>query len=245
MAMNNNERRPSHDPAPSYLIPWDPDSQEHVDRMELQRIACGWKVEKVDDWRSSQREGQTGLHWVVLHPDHPETPSRLERHFAAYPNEAQPLQDTCKTILRRPHKPDPLIPSFYPIGHIALDSVTPEPELETSLSNGILSLMNFYISTALQNAGLGAAALEYCEKMAKGEFGARTITLETIANEECRSDSPRRIALKRPIPKVTNQDWYSRRGYRVYDRKAVAWVDVDETGKTWPVSAVFLRKDLV
>ncbi|KAI1128715.1 hypothetical protein F5Y10DRAFT_264905 [Nemania abortiva] len=243
--MENNIEKPTSDPIPVYLIPWDPDSQEHVDRMKLQRIACGWKVEEVDGWREPQREGRIGLHWVVLHPDHPETPSRLERHFAAYPDESKALQDTCKMILGRPHKPNPLIPVFSPVGHIALDSVTPKPELETSLSNGILSLMNFYISTALQSLGLGGVSLKYCEEMAKEEFGAKAITLETISNEECRVDSPRRIALKRPIPTITNQDWYSRRGYRVYASKEVAWVDVDETGKEWPTRSVFLRKDLV
>ncbi|KAI0096667.1 hypothetical protein GGR51DRAFT_26261 [Nemania sp. FL0031] len=233
------------DLAPIYLVPWDPDSQEHVDRMKLQRIACGWKVEQVESWRDPQRMGENGLHWVVLHPDHPETPSRLEKHFAAYPDEVEPLRDTCKMILGRPHKSDPLIPLFSPVGHIGLDSVTPKPEMETSLSNGVLSLMNFYISTALQGLGLGGVSLKYCEKMAREEFDAKAITLETISNDECREDSPRRIAMKRPIQKVTNQDWYSRRGYRVYASKEVAWVDIDETGKEWPVRSSFLRKDLV
>lgn len=54
--------------------------------------------------------------------------------------------------------------TFHPIGHIALDAVTSQPELETDLSHRILSLMNFYISTALQNEGLGGAALACCEK---------------------------------------------------------------------------------
>ncbi|KAI0422897.1 hypothetical protein F5X98DRAFT_325407 [Xylaria grammica] len=246
MPVDESVRKPSGDPVPvMYLIPWDPDSQEHVDRMKLQRIACGWKVEQVDDWRDAQRKGQAGLHWVVLHPDHPETSSRLERHFAAHPGEVEALLDTCKTILGRPHKLDPLVPFFWPVGHIALDSVTPIPELQTSLSNGVLSLMNFYISTALQNLGLGGAAMSCCEKMAKEEFGANTITLETIANSAVHPDSPRRIAMKRPIPTVTNQDWYTRHGYNLYCRREVAWIDVDETGKEWPTASSILRKELV
>ncbi|GAP88177.1 hypothetical protein SAMD00023353_1500450 [Rosellinia necatrix] len=240
-----NARESGGNAAAVYLIPWDPDSQEHVDRMKIQRIACGWKVDQVDGWRDPQRKGQIGLHWVVLHPAHPETPSRLERHLAAHPNEAGALPDSCKTILGRPHKPDPQTPSFHPVGHLALDSVTPEPELRTDLSAGVLSLMNFYISDALQNHGLGGAALRQCERMAREEFAAKAITLETIANEECQPNSPRRIAMKRPTPTVTNQDWYSRRGYQVYGRKGVAWVDIDDTGREWQVGAVFLRKNLV
>lgn len=100
----------------------------------------------------------------MLNLDHPESPSRLESHIAAYPSEATALSDTCKAILGRPHKPDPLVPQFHPVGHIGLDSVTHEPQLETSLANGILSLMNFYISTALQGRGLGGAAMAYCER---------------------------------------------------------------------------------
>ncbi|KAI0966392.1 hypothetical protein F4678DRAFT_449237 [Xylaria arbuscula] len=245
MAANNDTGKLSSGPVAVYLVPWDPDSQEHVDRMKLQRIACGWKLDQVDSWKDPQRKGQVGLHWVVLHPDHPDSPSRLKSHFAAYPNEAAALRDSCKVILGRPHRPDSLSPFFHPIGHIALDSITYVPELETSLSNGVLSLMNFYISSALQSRGLGGAAMAYCEKMAREEFGAKAITLETIANEECRVDSPRRIALKRPPLTVTNQDWYERHGYRVYLQRSAAWVDIDETGKEWPTTSSLLRKELV
>ncbi|KAI1119239.1 hypothetical protein F5Y14DRAFT_397130 [Nemania sp. NC0429] len=228
-----------------YLVPWDPNSQAHVDRMKLQRIACGWKVNLVDGWRDLQRQGHTGLHWVVLHPDHPETPSRLGIHLAAYPGEVEPLFDTCPAILGRPHKPDPLVPSFIPVGHIGLDSVSTQPELQTSLADGVFSLMNFYISTALQGLGLGGEAMNYCEKMAREEFAAKAITLSTIANDECQADSPRRIAMGRPVPKITNQDWYSRRGYVVYGRKAAAWFETDPTGKTWAVGDVLMRKELL
>ena len=60
---------PSETPAPQrqsvILIPWDPDSAEHVDRMVAQRIACGWKQAYVEAWRQLQREGKIGLHWIV------------------------------------------------------------------------------------------------------------------------------------------------------------------------------------
>lgn len=46
-------------------------------------------------------------------------------------------------------------------------------------------------------------------------------------------------------PKITNQDWYSRRGYKLYLRKEASWFDIDDTGKEWAVTGVFMRKDLV
>ena len=48
------------------LVPWDPESPEHVERMVQQRIACGWKSEAVEKWKPWQREGRIALQWVVL-----------------------------------------------------------------------------------------------------------------------------------------------------------------------------------
>ncbi|KAI5927237.1 hypothetical protein F4810DRAFT_351699 [Camillea tinctor] len=213
--------------------------------MKQQRIACGWKVEKVEGWRTLQRDGHVGLHWIVLDPSHPETPPRLQMHVDRFPAQASVLRDTCKQVFSRPHKPDPKLLSFLPIGHISLDGVTPDAELHTDPSQGVYSLMNFYISDPLQSFGLGGAAMDTCERMAKEDFNATVITLATIANEEVTADSPRRIALNRPIPKVTNQDWYERRGYSIYFTKKDAWFDTDSTGKAWGTIGVFLRKNLV
>ncbi|KAH8668734.1 hypothetical protein BX600DRAFT_460608 [Xylariales sp. PMI_506] len=227
------------------LVPWDPDSIEHIERLRQQRIACGWKVDWIDKWRELQRTGQIGLHWIVLTPSHPDTASHLQKHATKFPSETTPLQDTCRLVLSRPHTPDPELSSFLPVGHISLDAVTSEPELETSASAGIYTITAFYVSEAIQNVGLGSAALSICERLAVSAFGARTITLDTIGNEECRPENPRRIAMNKPIPTgPTNEDWYTRRGYKAYLRKDNAWFDIDPTGKKWGVTAVFLRKEL-
>jgi hypothetical protein len=47
------------------LVPWDPDSTEHAQRLYDQRVACGWKQEKIELWRALQREGKMAIHWVV------------------------------------------------------------------------------------------------------------------------------------------------------------------------------------
>jgi hypothetical protein len=41
--------------------------------------------------------------------------------------------------------------------------------------------------------------------VAKGEFGARIITLKTIGNEEMVPNTPRRIAMKNPYSPQVNQ----------------------------------------
>lgn len=53
-------------PAPKVtLIPWDPDSQQHVDRLYSQRVVCGWKSEEVHQWRALQRDGKMAINWIV------------------------------------------------------------------------------------------------------------------------------------------------------------------------------------
>jgi len=47
------------------LIPWDPESEEHFNRLYEQRVVCGWKVDKVEGWKERQRKSELGIHWVV------------------------------------------------------------------------------------------------------------------------------------------------------------------------------------
>jgi len=47
------------------LIPWDPESSQHVQRLYDQRVTCGWKQERVRKWRAMQREGKMAIHWMV------------------------------------------------------------------------------------------------------------------------------------------------------------------------------------
>jgi hypothetical protein len=48
------------------LIPWDPDSPDHVERLFLQRIACGWEEQSVKaKWQDLQRQGHKSIHWIV------------------------------------------------------------------------------------------------------------------------------------------------------------------------------------
>lgn len=60
--MSNNEPRVE-------LVPWDHDSSEHVERMYLQRLACGWRSEEVhEQWVELCQKGRKTLYWVVSVP---------------------------------------------------------------------------------------------------------------------------------------------------------------------------------
>jgi hypothetical protein len=47
------------------LIPWDADSEEHIQRMIQQRRTCGWKQDAVRSWVPLQNRGDMALHWIV------------------------------------------------------------------------------------------------------------------------------------------------------------------------------------
>ncbi|KAH7040604.1 uncharacterized protein B0I36DRAFT_357880 [Microdochium trichocladiopsis] len=229
-----------------HLVPWDPDSPEHAERMRLQRVECGWKAEMVPKWAEPQRAGLIGLYWIVLSPDDPETPARLSAHWAAFPAEASPLKDSVKTgVLGKPHIPNPVLAEFYPVGHISLDAWSDKYRLGTSAAEGVYSLNTFFVSTVLQNFGLGGAAFKECERTAKEELGAKAITLNTIAPEELAENNPTRIKTGRPVPKISNYEWYSRRGYVLYDREPHAWEEHDPEGNAYPIECIYMRKELV
>jgi len=63
--MTENEKLPRITADFIRLIPWDPESLAHVERLRQQRIACGWKENLVKKWRSLHREGKVGMHWIV------------------------------------------------------------------------------------------------------------------------------------------------------------------------------------
>lgn len=48
------------------LVPWDYDSPAHVERMYIQRLACGWRSEEVHTkWVELSRAKKKTLYWVV------------------------------------------------------------------------------------------------------------------------------------------------------------------------------------
>ncbi|KAK9241573.1 hypothetical protein V1506DRAFT_550351 [Lipomyces tetrasporus] len=73
---------------------------------------------------------------------------------------------------------------------------------------------------------------------------AKTLALDTIAREFC-LDKEAWKALGIPLPTVNNQDWYERRGYKIYKRVEHNYPQKDLAGKIWHIPAVFMKKSVV
>ncbi|KAH8701915.1 hypothetical protein BGW36DRAFT_458730 [Talaromyces proteolyticus] len=229
------------------LIPWDPASAEHVQRLVLQRIACGWNYEGVEGWRTIQETGEFNLQWVVLDDSDPDRDTKVLKHTQAFPEEEEPLIDSAVSFGGKSRSISSPKRSFTPVGHICLGRVPVEYEAAgyAKNENGVYWISNFYISKALQRSGLGKAAMDSIEKFAVSEpLYAKTLALNTVDD---RGDPEREEKYKAhgmEIPPVSNQEWYERRNYQVYTHAEKLFSTVDLTGKTCHWNAVFLRKNI-
>jgi len=228
------------------LIPWDPASPEHVQRLVQQRIACGWDYEAVERWKAAQESGKSNLQWIVLDDSDPEKDAKSLKHAEAYPQEQEPLVDSAISFGGKSR----IIPSpqrtFTPVGHISLGRVSTEYETSGFAKNeqGLYWISNFYVSRALQGCGLGRAAMDTVENLAISEpLCAKTLALNAINKDDLDREEKYK-ALGLTIPPFSNQEWYERRGYQVYNNVEKLFSKVDSTGKTWYWNVVFLKKEI-
>ncbi|KAL1647472.1 hypothetical protein SLS58_002802 [Diplodia intermedia] len=195
------------------LIPWDPESPDHVQRLVEQRLQCGWHAVRVaSKWRDEQRAGSKCLYWI----------------------QKNAIKDTASSFWGVPRSPSTA--EIHPIGHISIDRGNKEAEpLNLDLpDSGVYWIKTFYISNVLQNNGVGRAAMDMIETMAtEAPLYARALALDTL------------FAGKGPQPrKMSNHEWYARRGYREIKVVQNYYQDPDPEGKIWDSETVFMRRDI-
>ncbi|KFZ00091.1 hypothetical protein V500_01179 [Pseudogymnoascus sp. VKM F-4518 (FW-2643)] len=220
------------------LIAWDPESPAHAERMVQHRIACGWKQDYIEGWRVLQREGKMGLQWVVLSEEDPGKETKLAEHLLKYPGDATPILDTATALGGKPRVPSSR--SFIPVGHISLDSESPNPG-QADASQGLYCITTLYISRAIHGGGLGRAALDAVESQAINEpLCAKILSLDTLANSSWnRTDIWEEMGQK---PGMSAEDWYERCGYKAWKYIEGHIKHRDDNGKVWSLDGVFMKK---
>lgn len=108
------------------LIPWDPASDAHAERMVTQRHACGWDAELVPTWRTKVAKGEKLLFWIVLESG-ADSEALLEKHREACEEEKTTLRDSAAAVGKTERKPAG--DEFLPVGHIALEEYPLRNEL--------------------------------------------------------------------------------------------------------------------
>ncbi|KAF4415224.1 hypothetical protein FACUT_13586 [Fusarium acutatum] len=169
------------------LIPWDPNSPEHVSRMVEQRIICGWQASIVPTvWKDGHISGKKCVYWIIFPQDEPQREKYLKMHTEAYPKETEELLDSGRTLLGKPRVPTDA--KFLPVGHVALDThisdYAEKVELNFPKSNAYW-VKSLYVSYTLQGLGIGGAAMNIAERMAIEEpLNAKHLLLDTVHHED-------------------------------------------------------------
>ncbi|KAF5976580.1 hypothetical protein FBULB1_6891 [Fusarium bulbicola] len=172
------------------LIPWDPNSPEHVRRMVEQRIACGWQASLVPTvWKDGHINGTKCVYWIIFPQDEPQREKYLNMHIEAYPKvvpETEELLDSSETLLGKPRVPTDA--KFLPVGHVALDTHISDYGERVDLNipkSGAYWVKSLYVSYTLQGLGIGGAAMNIAERMAIEEpLNARHLLLDTMHHED-------------------------------------------------------------
>jgi GNAT superfamily N-acetyltransferase len=186
----------------------------------------------------------------------------LARHESPVTSEDEKLQDTATAINAVPRQPTE--ECFIPIGHISLDSKNVEAEhIDLDLpSKNIFWIKTFYIRQHIQGQGIGRAAMDEVESMAVREpLQAKILMLDTVQKDDQKREEFANATFG-GIPKVsgllkfeifdqvthymqtTNEEWYSRRGYRLIKTVQNYYRVADKNGKVWDTKTVFMRKDI-
>ncbi|KAK8144015.1 hypothetical protein G3M48_006427 [Beauveria asiatica] len=244
------------------LVPWDPASDRHADRMTTQRQACGWDVDKVSHWQERVAAGDKLLFWVVLlsGEGNDAAEALLARHRAECAGERESLRDTAARVGRSARKATG--DAFLPIGHIALDEY-PARNVLFGLPAATLWIKSFYISKAIRSGSLGRKAMAQVEAMAAAPpFCSAALALDTSSSEwQRRTASQSLYGTDEPpaeAPAVqTNQAWYARQDYkdmalpekeeacaRMEGRKSLGYyAETDpETGASVEIPTVYMYK---
>ncbi|KAH6976724.1 hypothetical protein EDB80DRAFT_303023 [Ilyonectria destructans] len=251
---------------PLVLIPWDCESLDHVGLLVDHRVDCGWDADKVaGSWRDAQRAGIKCIYWIVEASNKTEAgvfrydlnSQTVRRSFLSFSHflmryfvelltrtKAALLRDTCTKLLQTRRNASNEL--FHPVGHISLDTQFPDADsIGMDIPpNGVIWIKSLYILKSLRSNGLGTVAMDILEQMATCKpLYARTLMLDTVhKDDQLRPDFA--SAVWGSVPKMSNEEWYARRGYRVVKTVQNFYTNVDKSGKSWDTRAVFMQKDL-
>ncbi|KAK7748607.1 hypothetical protein SLS53_000627 [Cytospora paraplurivora] len=235
------------------LVPWDFDSQEHQERMYLQRLACGWRSEEVQKWAELGRAATKTLYWIVLRDDLAGREELISQHLAENPKASTiDPSSSCSVARKKTQQPRDAAPSraFIPIGHIALD-LRPAANQRLGLADdGTVWVAGLYVSYALQRHGFGREVMGQAERLASRDpsLAARWIVLDTMPREQQLSSAfveKVYLAQGKPAPALAIQDWYEGQGYEAFAKEVAGykWTN-PETGEREDIDYLFLRKRL-
>lgn len=212
-------RAPDTSPEGARLVTMNLESAAERDLLHAQRVICGWHEDMVESWRERMAAGERTFYWITI----PESDVTSELAM---------LQRNGGEV--------------YAVGHISLDRVDqphfPTP-VDLSLASGdgkVMTITSLFVLPGFTSLGLGAFAMDECERVARETDGCRAVTIMTISNRYLRGGIP---GPDGTVPKVDHSPWCARRGYVTYKEEVRHYTDLaDGTRIGW--YEMFMRKEL-
>ncbi|KAH7381924.1 hypothetical protein BKA64DRAFT_749382 [Cadophora sp. MPI-SDFR-AT-0126] len=217
------------------VIPWDPTSEPHVERLRQQRMSCGWDAENVSNWRTQQLSGQKVLLWLTLKPAHPCYDNLITSHILQFPQESKPISDSGSDTfpMRRERQK-----GFTPIGHVSLDF---PPTGITDPSRARIGATSLYLSPAIRGLELGNHVLKLMRGV--GSRFARFAVMEVPIRESDEAvERFERFGDGRP--EFSLADWYESFGWKRQNKTRRFVNETDSEGRVWKVELVGMEWDL-
>ncbi|KAG9841637.1 WD40 repeat-like protein, partial [Aureobasidium melanogenum] len=221
-------------PPSATLVPIDLKVEQERQILYDQRIICGWNSDKIPKWAAAIEAGTRSFFWICLAPD-------AERDIPTFTRDDK---------------------THMPVGHVSLDKVDitePDAVPDTTLADpekGVLTITSLFVLPAFHRSGLGAFAMDECERLARiPPFGAENITaltVNTLSPRYCEGgvEGPdglgqweKEAGEQRPVPK-NNMLWYEKKGYKRYKEEAPRYTSLGKQGETLWWYACFMRKEL-
>lgn len=179
-------------PQGARLVTVNLDSAEERDMLRAQRVICGWHEDMVESWRARMAAGERTFYWITI-----------------------PENDVTSGLAMVQRDEG----GVYAVGHISLDRVDqpcPPTPVDLSLASGdggVMTITSLFVLPGFSSRGLGAFAMDECERIASGMPGCRAVTIMTISDRYLRGGIP---GPDGTVPKVDLSPWYARRGYITY-----------------------------
>jgi GNAT superfamily N-acetyltransferase len=215
------------------LVPVNLSDAVEYEEFKRQRIICGWKQsdEDLQGFREKQQQRIKSLFWIMIPP----------KQQSDVQDNDEAKNDTCRDDL-----------FSIRAGHISLDSYTDPPDAEIAREDrSIMTIQTFFTLPEYRAGGLGRAAMDHIEALAKQEpYGSpqcHTITLTTMNKRYVIEDGPEGRGvwerLGMDVPLFSIQDWYQKLGY-VWWKEEPRYYAETLDGVCLHLTGSFMRKKL-
>ncbi|KAI9039596.1 uncharacterized protein KD926_009321 [Aspergillus affinis] len=225
---------------PFTLVPVNLADAKEYSEFQRQRLICGWSSsdETLAFYREKQEQKLKSLFWITI--SSPDASSSSSSSTTSESTDAEPTEET-ESIIRA--------------GHISLDAYNDpphDPDL-VAADKSTLAIQNFFLLPEYRKLGLGHAAMDRLESLARTEpYGSpncRFLALSTLSKRYIYQEGPEWKGLWAKFgaeaPTFSAHAWYETRGYELFKEEPRYPITSEDGATSVKLVLAFMRKRVV